>query len=190
LLVEKEEVNFSLVNFNALPEAYLPEHFSIARVLIPVGMAVGIGLVILMGIFVLQNRANIETLSSQVTLAESRVVQQQNEITQLRGQVESTQGTADVLHNRLVNLQRARVVMLDDLEEIHKLAEGKVSLGAINYGGGSVTVTGSASDVDDIYGYARALRSSKDATGNLRFSSVWIPSIGGGGKSFSFSLTK
>jgi type IV pilus assembly protein PilM len=190
LLAEKEESYFSLVNFNALPEAYLPEHFSIARVIIPVGIAVGIGLVVIMGIFVLQNRATIETLSSQVATAESRVVQKQQEVTQLRAQVESTQGTADVLHNRLVTLQRARAVMLDDLQEIHKLAEGKVSLKTINYGGGSVAVTGSASDVDDIYGYARALRSSKDATGNLRFSSVWIPSITGDGKSFSFSLKK
>jgi len=190
LLAEKEAANFSLVNFNALPEAYLPEHFSIARVLIPVGIAVGIGLVVIMGIFVLQNRANIETLSSQVATAESRVVQQQREVTQLRAQVESTQDTADALHNRLVSLQRARAVILDDLQEIHSLAEGKVSLKTIGYGGNSATVAGSAPDVWDIYSYARDLRSSKDATGDLRFSRVWIPSIGGGGKSFTITLTK
>jgi len=190
LLPEKEEANFSLVNFNALPEAYLPEHFSIARVVIPVGIAVGIGLVILMGIFVLQNRANIETLSSQVTIAESRVVQQQREVTQLREQVDSTKGAADVLHNRLIALQRARAVILEDLREINRLAEGKVSLGTVSYGGSSVTVTGAAPDVDDIFGYARALRTSRDATNNLRFSSVWIDSITGGGTGFTFSLTK
>ena len=188
LLTEKEEANFSLVNFNALPEAYWPEHFSIARVLIPVGLVIGIGLVVLMGILVLQNRENIETLSSQVATAESRVVQQQREVTQLRAQVESTKSTADVLHNRLVTLQRARAVLLEDLQEIHKLAEGKVSLGSINYGGSSVTVAGSASDVDDIYGYARALRSSKDSVNELRFSSVWVPSISGSG--FTITLTK
>ena len=190
LLTEKEEANFSLVNFNALPEAYLPEHFSIARVLIPVGIAVGIGLIVIMGIFVLQNRTNIEMLSSQVTTAESRVVQQQSEVTQLRAQVQLTQDTADELHNRLVTLQRARAVILDDLQEIHSLAEGKVSLKTIGYGGNSATVAGSAPDVWDIYSYARDLRSSKDATGDLRFSSVWIPSITGGGKSFSISLKK
>jgi type IV pilus assembly protein PilM len=190
LLPEKEEANFSLVNFNALPEVYLPEHFSIVRVLIPVGIAVGIGLVVIMGILVLQNRANIERLTSQVTVAESRVVQQQGEVTQLRAQVQSIKGTADELHNRLVNLQRARAVMLDDLREIHGLAAGKVSLGTISYGGSSVTVTGSAPDVDAIFRYARDLRSSKDATGNLRFSRVWIPSITNAGKAFSFALTK
>ena len=190
LLPEKEEANFSLVNFNALPEAYLPEHFSIARVLIPVGIVVGIGLVVIMGILVLQNRANIEMVSSQVTVAESRAVQQQSEVTQLRAQVQSTKNTADVLHNTLVDLQRARAVLLDDLQEIDRLAAGKVSLGNVKYGGGSVTLTGSASDVDDIFRYARDLRASKDATGNFRFSSVWISSIASAGQSFSFALTK
>jgi type IV pilus assembly protein PilM len=190
LLPEKEEANFSLVNFNALPEAYLPEHFSIARVLIPVGIAIGIGVVVLMGILVLQNRDNIDRLTSQVATAESRVVQDQSEVAQLRAQVQSIKGTADELHNRLVNLQRARAVILDDLQEIHSLAEGKVSLKTISYGGSSATVAGSASDVDDIYGYARNLRSSKDATGDLRFSSVWIPTITGGGTGFTITLTK
>lgn len=190
LLPEKKEANFSLVNFNALPEAYLPEHFSIARVLIPVGIAVGIGLVVLMGILILQNRTNIETLNSQLATAQSRVTQQQSEVNQLKAQVASTKGTADELHNRLVTLQQSRAVLLEDLQEIHKLAEGKVSLGTVNYGGGSVTVTGSAPDVDAIYGYARDLRSSTDATGNLRFSSVWIPSITGSGTAFTVSLTK
>ena len=184
LLPEKEEANFSLVNFNALPEAYLPEHFSIVRVLVPVGIAVGIGLVVLMGILVLQNRANIETLTSQLTVAESGVVQQQSEVAQLRAQVQSTQGAADVLHNRLTTLQEARAVILKDLREIHKLAADKVNLGAVNHKGGSVTVTGIAPDVDDIFSYARALRNSG------RFSSVWITSITKGGKAFNFALTK
>jgi type IV pilus assembly protein PilM len=190
LLPEKEEANFSLVNFNALPEAYLPEHFSIVRVLIPVGIVVGIGLVVIMGILVLQNRADIERVSSQVIVAESRVAQEQSEVTQLRAQVQSTKNTADELHTRLVNLQRARAVILDDLREIHGLAAGKLSLGTVNYGGSSVTVTGTAPSVDNIFRYARDLRSSKDATGNLRFSRVWIDSITAGGKTFSFALTK
>jgi type IV pilus assembly protein PilM len=190
VLTEKKEANFSLVNFNALPEAYLPQHFSIARVLIPVGIAVGVGLVVIMGIFILQNRANIDTLSSQVATAESRAVQQQQEVTQLRAQVQSTKNTADELHDRLISLQRARAVILDDLQEIYIISQGTVSLGTINYGGSSVTVTGSAPDVWDIFDYARDLRSSKDATGNLRFSRVWIPSITNAGKSFTITLTK
>jgi type IV pilus assembly protein PilM len=190
LLPEKEEANFSLVNFNALPEAYLPEHFSIVRVLVPVGIVVGISLIVAMGIFVLQNRANIETLTSQLTIAEGRVVQQQRDVAELRADVESTKATADVLHARLTAIQRRRAVILEDLTEIESLAGEKINLSNVSHGGSSVTVTGTAPDVDDIFRYARALRASKDATNNPRFSSVWISSITGGGKKFSFALTK
>jgi type IV pilus assembly protein PilM len=58
LLPEKGEANFSIVNFNALPQVYVPPRFSIARVLIPVGVVVGIGLIIFGVIFIQNNRAH------------------------------------------------------------------------------------------------------------------------------------
>jgi type IV pilus assembly protein PilM len=184
LLTEKEGANFSLVNFNALPEAYVPPRFSIARVLIPVGIVVGISLVVFMGILVFQNRANIETLRSQLSIAEGHVIQQQQDVTRLIANVGSTEAAADVLHARLVAIERGRAVILEDLREIHRLAEGKVTLGTVSHVGSSVTMNGAASDVDDIFRYARDLRNGG------RFSSVWISSITGGGTAFTFSLTK
>jgi len=184
LLPEKAEATSSLVNFNALPEAYLPERFSIVRVLVPVGIVIGIGLVVFMGILVLQNRANIETLRSELRIAESSVVQQQRDITQLRAGVGSIKAKADVLHNRLIAIERGRAVLLEDLRQIHRLAIDKVTLRTVNHTGSSVTVRGAAAEVDDIFSYARDLRSGG------RFSSVWISSITDGGKEFTFSLTK
>jgi len=184
LLPEKEGANFSLVNFNALPEAYLPEHFSIVRVLVPVGIAVGIGLVVFAGILVLQNRANIEELLSQVQVAEDSVRIQQGEIVDLNQKIGSTQAAANVLHTRLITMERGRAVILEDLREIHRLAAEKVTLKTVNHVGSSVTVNGAAPDVDDIFSYARALRSSGS------FSWVWISSITDAGKAFSFALTK
>jgi len=186
LLPEKEEANFSLVNFNALPEVYLPEHFSIVRVLLPVGIVIGIGLIIYGVILVQNNRADIEALQSQVTVAESSVTQQQKDITQLRADVGSTKATADVLHNTLITMERGRAVILEDLREIHRLATEKVTLGTVNHAGSSVTVNGATPDVDDIFSYARDLRNGG------RFSGVWISSItrSGGGFNFVFSLTK
>jgi type IV pilus assembly protein PilM len=188
LLPEKEEAKYSLVNFNALPEAYVPPGFSIARVLIPVGLVVGIGLIVLMGILVLHNRANIETLSSQVMAAETTVAQQQREVTELSANVASTKGKADVLHNTLVTIERGRAVILDDLIEINKLTGESVNLGTVSHSGSSVTMNGGATDVDHIFRYARDLRDSKDLVGDPRFSSVWISSISG--TSFNFALTK
>jgi type IV pilus assembly protein PilM len=185
LLPEKEEANFSLVNFNALPEVYVPPGFSIVRVLIPVVTVIGIGLIILAVILILNNRANFEALRSEVTIAESSVTQQQGAITTLNGKISPVEATAKELSARITTMERRRASIYLDLREIVKLAKEKVSLASVNHGGSSVAVTGKASNVGLIYRYARDLRSSP------RFSRVWVSSIrgSGGGFSFSFSLT-
>ena len=186
LLPEKEEANFSLVNFNALPEVYLPEHFSIVRTLVPVGIVVGIGLIIYGLILVQANRADIEALGSEVAVAESRVTQQQSQIAALNAQVGPAEATASALNTRIITMERGRATIHEDLTEIERLAGEKVNLSGVNHGGSSVTVSGAASDEDDIFSYARDLRNGG------RFSGVWISSIteSGGGFSFTFSLTK
>jgi hypothetical protein len=183
LLVEKEGANFSLVNFNALPEAYVPPSFSILRVLVPVGAFIGIGLIILGVILILNGRAQIGTLSSQVTSTETSITHLQYEIATLTTQVASLGAAADELNTRLFNMQLGRTDIYLDLLEIVDLAEGKVTLGSISHGGSSITVTGTTANVDNIYKYARALRESP------RFSGIWVNSVGGG-FTFKFSLTK
>jgi len=192
VLIEKEEANFSLVNLNALPEVYVPPRFSIVRVLIPVVTAIGIGLIIFAVILILNNRANIETLRSEVTVAESTVIQQQGAIAALNGKIGPAKATADELSARITTMERRRARIHEDLDQIVRLATGQVSLKSVNHGGSSVAVTGTASDEDDIFGYARDLRDAKDSAKNFRFSKVWISSISGsdGAFSFSFSLAK
>jgi len=190
LPVEKEGANFSMVNFNALPEAYVPPSFSIVRVLIPVVAAIGIVLIILAVILILNNRANIAALTSQVASLETTVTQLQRDVTTLNGQITSAKGTADVLSSTLVNIEQGRAVILDDLREIRRLAGQSVTLGTVSHVGSSVTINGVAANVDYIFQYARALRASQEAPNDPRFSSVWITSITNGGTAFSFSLTK
>jgi type IV pilus assembly protein PilM len=183
LLVEKEGASFSLVNFNALPEAYVPPHFSIVRVLVPVGAVIGIGLIILGVILILNGRAQIATLSSQVEAAETSITRLQYEVATLKTQATSVRAAADGLSIRLTTMERGRTSIYLDLDEIVDLAEGWVSLVNVSHAGSSITVTGTASNVDNIYRYARALRESP------RFSSIWVNKVGGG-FSFEFSLTK
>ena len=183
LLPEKEEANFSLVNFNALPEAYMPPSFSIVRVLVPVVTVVGIGLIILAVILILNDRANIATLSSQVTEAERSVSQERDQITELNGKISPVEATAKELDARITAMERRRATFHEDLTQIERLAGEQVTLDRVNHAGSSVTVTGSASSEDDIFDYARDLRSGG------RFSQVWISSVSGSGSSFSFSFS-
>jgi type IV pilus assembly protein PilM len=182
----KEEANFSLVNFNALPEVYVPPGFSIVRVLVPVGFGIGIGLIILLAILIQTSRADIGRLHSDVPVAETAVTQRQMEIAALRAQIGSTGAIADELNNRIVTMERGSAIIDQDLHEIVTLAEGKVALGSVNRAGNSATVTGTASSEGKIFRYARDLRSGG------RFSEVWISSISGSGNTFSFdfALTK
>ena len=188
LLAEKEGSNFSLVNFNALPEAYVPLRFSVVRVLIPVVTVIGIGLIVLAVILILSNRAHIGALRSEVTVAEAGVVQLQAETTALRTQAGSARTIADELSNRITALEEARDSLYLDLREITDLAQksSSLTLTKVTHGGSSIKVTGTATNVDIIYNYARALRSSP------RFSKVWVSSISGSGSTFNFafSLTK
>jgi type IV pilus assembly protein PilM len=184
LLPAKGEGNFSLVNFNALPEAYVPPGFSIVRVLIPVIAAIGIGLIIFLVISIQSNRADIPALRYQVASAQYSVDQLRQEIDNLQAQVGKVNAIANELSARLSAMEEGRDSIYLDLQEIVNLAEGKVSLGSVSHGGNSITVAGKASDVDSIYEYARALRSSP------MFSKVWVDSISGGGTAFSFTLTR
>ena len=190
VLEDKEGAGFSIVNFNALPQAYVPPSFSMVRVLIPIVTVIGIGLIVLAVILILNNRASIAALRPEVASAETTVTQLQRDVTQLGANIASAKGTADVLSNTLTDIQRGRAIILSDLREITGLAGQSVSLGTVNYVGSSVTLTGTTTNVDSIFRYARALRESKEAPNDPRFSSVWISSISNNGQAFSISLTK
>ena len=187
LLPEKEEANFSLVNFNALPEAYVPPRFSMVRVLIPVVTVIGIGLIIFAVILILYNRTEIATLRSEVTVAETSVTQLQQDTATLKAQTGSLEATAGELDDRISTMERRRASIYLDLREIVDLAKQNVSFVQIEHKGSSIIVKGTAPNVGLIYSYARDLRESP------RFPKVWVARITGDsrdGFSFEFSLTK
>jgi len=192
LLTENEAANFSIVNFNALPEAYVPPRFSMVRVLLPIVTVVGIGLVVLAVILVLTNRASIESLRTDVTLTETSVAQQQKAIDDLDKKIAPTTAAAEALNAQLTTMERERAMFYEDLDDIEKLAGEQVTLNDVNHSGNSVAVTGTTSNEDNIFRYAENLRASIDASSELRFSQVWINSITGSGSTFNFqfSLTK
>jgi hypothetical protein len=187
LLPDKEGANFSIVNFNALPEAYVPPHFSIVRVLIPVVTVIGIGLIVFAVILILNNRADIAALRPKVAAAETSVTQLQRDVAQLGADIASAKGTADVLNNTLVTMERNRATVYLDLKDIIGAAEEKVdlTLTSISHVLTSITVNGMASNVGSMYEYARYLRDDSDR----EFSGVWVSPVHGDSKSgFSFTF--
>jgi hypothetical protein len=81
---------------------------------------------------------------------------------------------------------RRESIYLDLREIVDKAPEG-LQLSSIGHRGNSITVSGTASGVDDIFGYARDLRDKSP-----RFSEVWVSPVSGseGAFSFGFALTK
>ena len=185
LLPEKGEANFSLVNLNTLPEVYLPKALPKTRILVPVGIVVGIGLLVFMGFLVQSRGADITELRSQLALTESHIAQQHGEIATLKeqvelagaeiepmeAQIELVEATTGVFNTTLTSLEEGREQANGDLSQIVRLLPTAVNLTGVNHGGSSVTVSGIAPHESDIFRYARDLRSSG------RFPVVIISSI-------------
>ena len=193
LLPGKKGANFSLVNFNALPEVYRPEPVRLSRVLVPVGVVIAAGLLVFMGLLAGNKAGDNPALRSQLTSAESQIVEEQKRMVTLQEQVKQVeadippvQARANILGTTLTSVTAGREQVDEELAEIFDLLPESTNLTALNHGGESVTVLGTAADEADIFTYARALRT--------RFPDVAISSItatgeeGGGIARFDFSL--
>jgi len=167
---EKWGMNLSLVNFNALPKVYLPKPLRVGQFLFPVGIAVGIILVIFMAFLVWNSMAHNKVLRSQLAPIESRITLERGEIATLREQIglievqiEPVAATTDILNTTLTSLGDGRELVDLDLHKIDELKPTNVYLTGVNHTGDTVTVSGvvlGEDDIDDIFRYAKALRSS------------------------------
>jgi type IV pilus assembly protein PilM len=185
LLSQKEEANFSIVNFNALPEVYRPRALPVRQILVAGSIVVGIGLLVYMGFLVQNNAAQTAVLRSQLALTESHIAQEQVEIATLReqielvaaeikpveAQIELVEATTAILDATLTSLEEGREEADGDLSQIVSLRPTMVNLTGVSHAGDTVTVSGIAPDENDIFTYARGLRNSG------RFSAVIISSI-------------
>lgn len=179
---EKDAADFSLINFSIMPEVYRPKQFSVARVLVPVGLVLGIGAIVFAGILLMHNRAQISVLQPKVTAAENSVAALQRDVATLKSRVAAIGPTADALNNRISAMELARAAVAMDLTEVNTLAGGSIDLRTVVHAGTSLTVRGSASSAANIFGFADALRQSD------RFSSVWIRAIDGPAAALNFDF--
>jgi type IV pilus assembly protein PilM len=197
LPLEKEEVNFSLVNFNALPHVEKPKKKKVspASILLPIIIVLGIG-----GVFYMYNlgrnaEARNELARSQLNLVQSQIPEQQQviadlneQITEIEPQIEPIKAEANALNTTSAYLKEGLNQMDQELTRIANLTpedvalvyasnddiigyESPVSEAQIENGGGMATIGGRSKNIESIFKYARDLR------GTGGFSDVIITSI-------------
>lgn len=178
LLPEKGEANFSLVNLNTLPEIYLPKPVRLPNIFVPVGIAVGIILIIYMGFLVYNKASHINTLRSELEPIESLIAQETGEIATLQQQTEqitpqiaALEATTGIFDTTFTSMEEVRQGVDADLSQITSVLPWNVDLTEVNHKIDSITVRGVSPTEDSIFQYAKSLRSSD------RFFTVIISSI-------------
>jgi type IV pilus assembly protein PilM len=185
LTQERGGGNFSIVNLNTLPEVYRPRRTEISRILVPVGIIIGVGILVFMGY--LAQRASTETgrLESQVVASEQPLAQPNRDIAAIKEQIKQTEpqikpietqigqvtATTAVFTSTRDGLTTSRHKVDADLDKIVRLLPSNVDLLTVNHTAEGITITGLAPDEDYIFEYTRALR------GSGRISSLIITSI-------------
>jgi type IV pilus assembly protein PilM len=174
LLPENAEANFSIVNFNVLPETYLPKALPVVRILTWVGVAVGVAAIVFMGLLVRNAAADTDELRYELAVAEALVNQRRVEIGVLREEIRSVgaqigpveeqikpvEAAEGVLSGKLASLKGERERANEDLTQIAALLPGDVDLTEVNHMGDSLTVNGLAPYETHVFQYAIALRAS------------------------------
>ena len=182
LLPPSEEANYSVVNFNALPDVYRPKGIAITSVLAPVVSIAAVGALVFGGLYIQDMKTETADLRTELTTTRAAITQEQATIASLQGQVNQVEisiqpitTTTNTLENMLLTLRFGRENIVGDIKTVESLVmrEDGMNLTKIRYASGSLTVEGTISDDDDqiIFAYAYALRASG------RFSEVVVSEI-------------
>jgi type IV pilus assembly protein PilM len=178
LLTGKEGDNFSLVNLNALPETHLPKPVRLPNIVVPICATIGIGILIFMGIQVYNRASHTDALSASLDPINNSIEQENTEIASLKEQVQllepgltSLGAITAIFDDTFTSLGAVREQVNGDLIQMSSVLPNAVNLTDVNHDGDNLIVVGIAPDEDDIFKYARDLRTSG------RFSAVIISSI-------------
>ncbi len=125
---EREGANFSLVNFNALPEVYQPKGVSLTSILSRVGVIVGIVLMIGMGFLIYSRAEYISLLRSQLAPVNNSIATQIKEVATLQDQIKQVEAQlgplaarAEVFTTTLASLKAGREQAINDLVDVINL---------------------------------------------------------------------
>ena len=187
------DYSFSIVDFNALPEVYRPVAVNIFRIIAPVAIVIAIGALAFGGLLVkdvneetalLNSQIDgldfaISELRSQVTTIEEAIDEKDKAIeplplqaVQIESEIQSLEESGNKFSNMLANLSEGLEKTDANMQEVIDLLPATINLFDVQCDSDSMAIiTGIATNEDDIFSYARALRSSE------RFNEVIILSI-------------
>jgi type IV pilus assembly protein PilM len=177
LTAERGGGNFSMINLNILPEVYQPPRTQISRILVPVGIIIGVGILVFMGYMAQRASAETGRLESQVTASTQSLVQPRQDIAAIKQQIQQTEPMIQPIDNQIAQVTATTAVFTstrdgldisrdkvdNDMSKIVSLLPSppqQVDLLTVNHTGGDITISGRAADEDYIFQYARALRAS------------------------------
>jgi type IV pilus assembly protein PilM len=183
---EKGAIAYSLVNLNALPEAYRPKPRKLSEILFMPTIVGGLALVALAAFLIISASMHNDDLRAQLAAIHQMAISNHvtaQEIIALNQQVASVEGTVSSFDSSLRQFSGERDVINGDLAEVNSSLPASVDLHSVNHGGNTVTVAGEANDEDSVFSYARSLRASG------RFALVVISKINESGD-FTLVLTK
>jgi type IV pilus assembly protein PilM len=201
-LPKGEDTFYSTIDLNALPESYQTVAFKISNVVIPLAIILGIGALaygglLLKGVYddtasindrIEEQNAQNDIVRLQNSLLQNDIANLEEEIStypalasQLEAQIESM-GTLGTNFSDLLEQLSAGLILTDsELNELVTLAPVTIDIYDITYDVDSISISGRTQDEDDIFGYARAIKSSEF------FNEVLISSITGVTE-FNFNL--
>jgi Tfp pilus assembly protein PilN len=169
LFPEKGEASVSLVNFNALPQMYLPKAVPLSAILTPVCVIIGAGILVYMGIMLRNSTAQNDLLRSELATIETSITQERVEIatlteqvSQLEAEVAPFEARADVFETTFDSLGDGRALVDQHMDDIVRLLPSDADFIEINHEDENVTINGLVAEEidaeDDIFAYARNLR--------------------------------
>ena len=186
-LVFKEntnEVTGSLINLNALPQAFQPEKTKASRIILPV--AAGVGVLILLFVW-LQGRnaatdtasinsqissenARIAQINKDIATIKGQITQSQSQVQPLQDQIKTTEASATTFTNLVDKMTNSRNITNTNASQIWKLVPSDLSVTSVNLTD-VASIQGTSPSETTIFAYARALKDSKI------YSSIVIQSI-------------
>ena len=187
----RAKANFSVVDFNALPEVYRPEALSLTKFLIVPAIIIAIGLLGYLAMLVQSANADTASLQAQLDITTQLVMQkhaeqqsQKKEIAELEGKVAELGVTYKSFFTVLNNFGRQREIVNGDLKvTASTLVVSNVDLSSVTHASAKLTISGIASRESGVLAYATALRKSG------RFSQVIVSSIEKTGDGVIFELS-